>query len=71
MPVGVGSPEEAGTQQEETPGMRAAKSSESRKESSEHFRRTHLGQVQHCPDLPRRVTFAAHTKYGKTGQGLG
>ena len=27
--------------------------------------------MQHCTDLPRQVTFPAHTKQGKTGQGFG
>ena len=37
-----------------------------KKESSEHFRWTHLEQVQHCIDLPRKVTFPAHTEQRKT-----
>ena len=30
---------------------------------------THLAQVQHCTDLPRQVTFPAHTEQGKNGPG--
>ena len=56
-------PEEAGTQQG------AAKVLNLEKESSEHFKQTHLEQVQHCTDLPRQVTFPAHTEQGKTGLG--
>ena len=41
------------------------------KESFEHLRWTHLEQVQHCTDLPRQVTFPAHTEQGKMGPGLG
>ena len=41
------------------------------RESCEHLRWTHLEQVQHCTDLPRQVTFPAHTKQGKMGPGLG
>ena len=41
------------------------------KESSEHFKRTQLEHEQHCTDLPRQVTFPAHTEQEKTGQGLG
>ena len=40
------------------------------KESCEHLRWTHLEQVQHCTDLPRQVTFPAHTEQGKMGPGL-
>ena len=40
-------------------------------ESCEHLRWTHLEQVQHCTDLPRHVTFPAHTEQGKMGPGLG
>ena len=31
------------------------------KESCEHLRCTYLKQVQHCTDLPRKITFSAHT----------
>ena len=59
----------------EAPGVRAAKNFESRKESSEHFKWTHLDwrglQVQHCTDLPSQVTIPAHTEQRKTRQGLG
>ena len=41
------------------------------RESSEHLRWTHLKQVQHCTDLPRDVTFPAHTKQGEMGPVLG
>ena len=41
------------------------------KESCEHLRWTHLEQAQHCTDLPRQVTFPAHTEQGKMGPGLG
>ena len=41
------------------------------RESCEHLRWTRLEQVQHCTDLPRQVTFPAHTEQGKTGPGLG
>ena len=41
------------------------------RESCEHLRWTHLEQVQHCTDLPRRVTFPAHTEHGKMGPGFG
>ena len=40
------------------------------KESCEHFKWTHLEQVQHCTDLPIQVTFPVHTEQGKTGLGL-
>ena len=39
------------------------------KESCEHLRWTHLEQAQHCTDLPRQVTFPAHTEQGKMSQG--
>ena len=32
------------------------------------LRWNHLEQMQHCTDLPRQVTFPAHTEQGKTGQ---
>ena len=51
--------------------MRVAKSLNLERESSEHLRCTHLQQVQHCTDLPRQITFLAHTKQGKMGPGLG
>ena len=41
------------------------------KESSMHFKRTDLEQLQHCTNLPLRVTLPAHTEQGKTGPGLG
>ena len=41
------------------------------KESCEHLRWTHLEQAQHCSDLPRQITFPAHTEQGKMGPGLG
>ena len=41
------------------------------KESCEHLKWTHLEQAQHCTDLPRQVTFPAHTEQGKMGPGLG
>ena len=41
------------------------------RESCEHLGWTHLEQVQHCTDLPRQVTFPAHTEQGKMGPGLG
>ena len=69
MLVGMKSPEEAKMQQGGQPRVIAAKSSESRKKSSEHFKWTHLEQVQHCTDLPRLVTFPAHNEQGKTGKG--
>ena len=50
--------------------VRAARSSECRKKSSEHLKWTHLEQVHHCTDLPRQATFPAHTEQGKTGQWL-
>ena len=37
------------------------------RESCEHLRWTNLEQVQHCTDLPRQVTFSAHTERGKMG----
>ena len=40
------------------------------KKSCEHLRWTHLEQAQHCTDLPRQVTFSAHTEQGKMGPGL-
>ena len=46
-------------------------SSNSERESCEHLRWIHLEQVQHCTDLPRQVTFPAHTEQGKMGPGLG
>ena len=69
--VGMGSPEEAEMQQGgqlqegELPRVLNLE-----KESSEHFKWTHLEQVQHCTDLPRQVTFPAHTEQGKTKQAL-
>ena len=39
--------------------------------SCEYLIWTHLEHVQHCTDLPRQVTFPAHTKQGKMGPGLG
>ena len=59
-----------GTQQGAALRLRAAKSSEFERESCEPRRWTHLEQVQHCTDLPRQVTFPAHTEQGKMGQGL-
>ena len=43
------------------------------RESCEHLKSTHLEQVQvqHCTDLPRQVTFPAHTEQGKMGPGFG
>ena len=41
------------------------------RESCEHLRWTYLQHVQHCTDLPRQVTFPAHTEQGKMGPGLG
>ena len=41
------------------------------RKSCEHLRWTHLEQVKHCTDLPRQVTFPAHTEQGKMGPGLG
>ena len=41
------------------------------RESCEHLRWTHLKQMQHCTDLPREVTFPAHTEQGKMEPGLG
>ena len=41
------------------------------RESCEHLRWTHLEQAQHFTDLPRQVTFSAHTEQGKMGPGLG
>ena len=38
------------------------------KESSERFKWAHLVQVQNCTDLPRQVTFPAHTDQGKRDQ---
>ena len=40
------------------------------KERNEHFKWTHLEQVQHCTDLPNHVTFLAHIEQGKTGPRL-
>ena len=57
--------------QGKAPRVRAAKSSEFERESCEHLRWTHLEQVQHCTDLPRHVTYPAHTEQGKMGPGLG
>ena len=56
--VGVGSPEVSGTQLQEGELPRVLNLE---KESSEHFKWTHLEQVQHCTDLPGQVTFPAHT----------
>ena len=53
------------------PTVRAVKSSEFGEESCEHLRWTHLEQVQHCTDLPRQVTFPAHTEQGKHGARVG
>ena len=41
------------------------------RESCDHLRWTHLEQVQHCTNLPRQVTFPAHTEQEKMGPGLG
>ena len=41
------------------------------RESCEHLRWTHLEQIQHSNDLPRQVTFPAHTEQGKIGPGFG
>ena len=41
------------------------------KESCEHLKWTHLEQAPHCTDLPRQVTFPAHTEQGKMEPGLG
>ena len=41
------------------------------KESSKHFKWTSVEQVQHCIDLPRLITFPAHTEHGRRGPGLG
>ena len=60
---------QAETQQGAAPGVRAVKSSEFG-ESSERLRWSHLEQVQHCTDLPRQVTFSAHTKQKKMGPGF-
>ena len=60
-----------GTEQGAAPGVRSTKVLNLERESCEHFRWTHLEQVQHCPDLPCQVTFPAHTEQGKTGPGLG
>ena len=64
--VGVGSPEEIVTQQGGQ--LQEPKVLNVEKERREHFRLTHLEQMQHCTDLPRQVTFPAHTEQGKTGQ---
>ena len=53
------------------PRVGAAKSSEFGEESCEHFRWTHLEQVQYCTDLSHQVAFPAHTEQGKVGPGLG
>ena len=34
-------------------------------ESCVHLRLTHSKQAQHCTDLPRQVTFPAHTEENK------
>ena len=67
MLVSMGSPEEAGVQQ----GGQLPRVLNLEKESSEHFKWTHLEQVQHCTDLPCQVKFPTHTERGKTGQRLG
>ena len=36
-----------------------------------HIRWTHWEQVQHCTDLPRQVTFSAHTEQAKMGPRVG
>ena len=41
------------------------------RKSCKHLKWTRLEQVQHCTDLPRQVTFSAHTEQGKMGPGLG
>ena len=53
------------------PRVRAARALKLDKESCEHLRWTHLEHVQNCTDLPRQVTFPAHTEQGKMGPGLG
>ena len=69
--VGVGSPEEARTQQgEQLQEWDLPRVLNLEKESSERFKRTHLEQIQRCINLPRQITFAAHTKQVETGQGL-
>ena len=42
--------------------VRAAKSSELGEGKLSTLKWTHLEQVQHCTDLPRQVTFPAHTE---------
>ena len=68
--ITVMSPEEAGTQQGgqlqelELPRVLILE-----KESSEHFRWTHLEQVQHCTDLPPRSHFQSTLNRERRGQG--
>ena len=66
--VGVGPPEEAGTQQEgqfQELELRVL----NLKECDEHLKRTHLEQVQHWIDPALQVMFSTHAKQVKMGPG--
>ena len=72
MLVGVESLEEAGTQQAgqlQDPELPKVLNLE--KKRSEHFKWTHLEEVQHCTDLRLQVTFPAQTDQGKDGTRVG
>ena len=62
---------ELGRSRGEDTGVRLPRALNLESESCEHLRWTHEEQVQHCTDLPRQVTFPAHTEQGKMGPGLG
>ena len=53
------------------PRVRATRALNLERKSCKHLRWTHLEQVHHCTDLPRQITFPAHTEQGKMGPGLG
>ena len=69
--VGVGSPEEAGTQHGQLQDWELPRVLNLEKKSSEHCKWTHLKKVQHCTNLPLQITIPAHSEQGKTGPGLG
>ena len=58
----LGTPGEAGTQQDQFHEWEQPRAMNIEEKSSEHFRWTHLEQLQHCTDLPHQVTFPVHTE---------
>ena len=61
--VDVWPPGEAGGQLQESQLPRVLNRE---KENGEHFKSTHLEQIQYCTDLPLQVAFSAQTEQGKT-----